>query len=209
MAKYSAGGTLLWVEDFAGNVNAIAVDGNGVPFINLGDATIEKLDPATGNSFGQCHGWRRSAERALPQHRGTQWLRVRPMGQQDHQVHHGPGPRVEHGAHQTLRRRIPRISVDGAGNVWATFYAVFGTVSLGGTDCTSFRGYIYNLSGGNGDVLACTSPGAFKFKKVFNTGSGDWLVQGDFAFNQPNVVKYDGTQTAVWSAPTSMRRTST
>lgn len=47
VAKYSASGTLAWVKDFNGGVNAIAVDGNGTPFINLGDATIEKLDPPT------------------------------------------------------------------------------------------------------------------------------------------------------------------
>ena len=53
VAKYTAGGTLLWVKDFAGGVNAIAVDGNGTPFINLGDASIVKLDPATGKVVWQ------------------------------------------------------------------------------------------------------------------------------------------------------------
>jgi hypothetical protein len=203
VAKYSAGGTLLWVKDFAGGVNAIAVDGNGVPFVNLGDATIEKLDPATGNSVASATGGgdlQNVLYHNIVVHNGyvfAQWgnkitkytmdltpvwstLLTKPFGAESY-----------------------RITVDGAGNVWATFYALFGTVSLGGTDYTSFpAGYIYNLSGGNGDVLGCTSPGAFKFKKVFNTDSGAWLVQGDFAFNQPNVVKYDGGQTAVWSAPT-------
>ena len=56
VAKYTSAGTLLWVKDFAGGVNAIAVDANGNPFINLGDATIEKLDPANGNSIASAPG---------------------------------------------------------------------------------------------------------------------------------------------------------
>jgi hypothetical protein len=203
VAKYNASGTLLWVKDFAGGVNAIAVDGNGVPFINLGDATIEKLDPANGLTVAS----------------GTGGGDLQNVGYHNIVVHNGYvfaqwGNKItKYTMDLTPVWSTPltkpfgaesyRISVDDDGNVWATFYAVFGTVSLGGTDYTSFpAGYIYHLSGGNGDVLGCTSPGAFKYKKVFNTGTGDLLVQGDFAFNQPNVVKYDGTFTAVWSVPT-------
>jgi hypothetical protein len=93
--------------------------------------------------------------------------------------------------------------VDDAGNVWATFYAIFGTVTLGGTDYSSFpAGYIYSLNGSDGSVTSATNMGAFKMKKVYHTASNDLLLIGDGAFNTPYVVKYDAALTAIWSVPT-------
>ena len=203
VAKYTAGGTLLWVKDFAGGVNAIAVDGNGTPFINLGDASIVKLDPATGNTVASSTGGgdlQNVGYHNIVVHNGyvfAQW------GNKISKYTMDLTPVWSTPLTKPFGAESFRISVDDDGNVWATFYALFGTVTLGGTDYTSFpAGYIYKLSGGNGAVLTCDSPGAYKYKKVFSTGNGELLVQGDFAFNQPNVVKYDGTLTAVWSVPT-------
>lgn len=96
-----------------------------------------------------------------------------------------------------------RITVDGAGNTWATFYAIFGTVTSGGTDYTAFpAGYVYSLSAADGAVLNATPMGAFKIKKVYNTALNEWLLIGDGAFNTPYVVKYDATATAIWSVLT-------
>ncbi|MCC7500916.1 MAG: hypothetical protein IT229_00205 [Flavobacteriales bacterium] len=204
VAKYSASGTLLWVKDFAGGVNAIAVDGNGNPFINYGDATIEKLDPANGNSVAsatgggdlQNVGYHNLAVDAS-NNVIAQWGNK--ITKYDNALNTlWSTPLVKPTFCESFR-----ISLDGSGNVWATFYALFGTVTLGGTDYTTFpNGYIYNLDGSTGAVLSCASPGAYKIKKVIGGDAGTLYAFGDFAFNDPYLVKYDASLTALSSVLT-------
>lgn len=205
VAKYSASGTMAWVKDFTGGVNAIAVDGNGSPFINLGDATIEKLDPTNGNTIASGTGG--GDLQNVGNHNIVVDASNNVIAQWGNKITKYTNDLVElwstplvkpFGAAESFR-----ITVDGAGNTWATFYAIFGTVTLGGTDYTAFpAGYVYSLSGTDGAVLNATPMGAFKIKKVYNTALNEWLLIGDGAFNTPYVVKYDATVTAVWSVAT-------
>lgn len=201
VAKYSASGTLLWVKDFTGGVNAIAVDGNGIPFINLGDATIEKLDPATGATTASATGggdlmnvvYHNIAVDAANNVIAQWGSKITKYDNALNQIWSTPLVKP------TLAESF-RVSIDAGGDVWATFYAIFGTVTLGGTDYTTFpNGYIYGLSGTTGEVLSCASPGAYKVKKAFHESSGDIYASGDFAFNTPGMVKYDASLVAQWS----------
>lgn len=201
VAKYSGSGTLLWVKDFAGGVNAIAVDASGNPFINLGDATIEKLDPANGNSVASAAGT--GDLQNVGYHNIVvdatnnviaQWGNK--ISKYDNALNPiWSAPLVK----PTLAESF-RVSVDADGDVWATFYALFGTVTLGGTDYTTFpNGYIYRLAGSTGEVISCETPGAYKIKKAFHEDNGDIYACGDFAFNTPGMVKYDASMIAQWS----------
>ncbi|MBL8000859.1 MAG: hypothetical protein JNL05_02750 [Flavobacteriales bacterium] len=201
VAKYTQVGTLLWVKAFPGGVNAIAVDGNGNPFINLGDATIEKLDPANGNSVASAAGsgdlqnvLYHNIEIDASNNVIAQWGNK--ITKYDNALNQlWSTPLVKPNLAESFR-----ISVDDSGDVWATFYALFGTVTLGGTDYTTFpNGYIYRLDGTSGAVSNCASPGAYKIKKVFHTGGGELNAFGDFAFNDPYMVKYDVNLTALQS----------
>ena len=201
VAKYSANGTLLWVQGQVGGVNAIAIDGNGNPFINLGDASIEKLDPATGNSIASATG---SGDLMnVLYHNITIDANNNVIAQWGNKITKYDSALNEIWSRPLVKPSLAesfRASVDSNGDVWATFYAIFGTVSLGGVDYTSFpAGYIYKLSGDDGSVLSCASPGAYKVKKVFANGAGELLASGDFAFNTPGMVKYDAGLTAMWS----------
>ena len=205
VAKYSASGTLAWVKDFSGGVNAIAVDGNGTPFINLGDATIEKLDPANGTSIASGTGG--GDLQNVGNHNIVVDAGNNVIAQWGNKITKYNNDLVEQWSTPLVKpfgsAESFRITVDGAGNTWATFYALFGTVTLGGTDYTAFpAGYVYSLSAVDGAVLNATPMGAFKIKKVYNTAMNEWLLIGDGAFNTPYVVKYDATVTAIWSVPT-------
>lgn len=206
VAKYSASGTLLWVKDFPAGVYSIAVDYAGNPFVNLGDNTIAKLDPANGNTVASAPA----------------------SGDLQNVVYHnivvGEGNNVvaqwgnsitkyDNALNEIWSTPISkpfgaetyRITIDTYDYVWATFYAMSGTVSLGGTDYTSFpAGYVYQLDAATGDVLTCLSPGAFKLKELFEKepGGNGFIVSGDFAFNSPYVVKYDNQFEQVWAVPT-------
>jgi hypothetical protein len=204
VAKYTAGGALTWVKDFPGGVNAIAVDHDGIPYINLGDGTIERLDPATGNSTASGTGG--GDLQNVVYHNivvdannnvFAQWGNKITKYDNDLNVLWSTALVKSFGCESF------RISVDATGDVWATFYAIFGTVTLGGTDYTNLpNGYIYRLSGSTGEVLNCTSPGAYKIKKVIAGEAGALYALGDFAFNTPYVVKYDASLTGLWSAAT-------
>lgn len=204
VAKYTSAGTLLWVKDFAGGVNAIAVDANGNPFINLGDATIEKLDPANGNSIASAPG---SGDlQNVGYHNIVIDANNNVLAQWGNKITKHSNDLVEQWSTPLVKPNLCesfRISVDGAGNVWATFYALYGTVTLGGTDYTTFpNGFIYSLDGSMGTVLNCASPGAYKIKQVIGGTAGTLYAFGDFAFNDPYVVKYDANLTALWSVLT-------
>ena len=204
VAKYTSGGTLLWVKDFAGGVNAIAVDGNGNPFINYGDATIQKLDPTNGNSVASATGG--GDLQNVGYHNIAIDANNNVFAQWGNKITKHNNDLVEQWSTPLVKPTFCesfRISVDGAGNVWATFYAIFGTVTLGGTDYSTFpNGYIYSLDGSSGAVLSCASPGAYKIKKVIGGDAGTLYAFGDFAFNDPYLVKYDAGLTALWSALT-------
>jgi hypothetical protein len=192
------------VKDFAGGVNAIAVDGSGNPFINYGDATIEKLDPANGNSVASATGG--GDLQNVGYHNIVIDANNNVLAQWGSKITKHSNDLVEQWSTPLVKPTFCesfRISVDDAGNVWATFYAIFGTVTLGGTDYTSFpNGYIYSLDGSSGAVLSCASPGAYKIKKVIGGDAGALYAFGDFAFNDPYVVKYDASLTALWSVLT-------
>lgn len=204
VAKYSSAGTLLWVKDFAGGVNAIAVDGNGNPFINYGDASIQKLDPTNGNSVASATGG--GDLQNVGYHNIAVDANNNVFAQWGNKITKYNNDLVEQWSTPLVKPTFCesfRISVDGAGNVWATFYAIFGTVTLGGTDYSTFpNGYIYSLDGSTGAVLSCASPGAYKIKKVIGGDAGTLYAFGDFAFNDPYLVKYDASLTAIWSALT-------
>ncbi|HRH67958.1 MAG TPA: T9SS type A sorting domain-containing protein [Flavobacteriales bacterium] len=208
VAKYSASGTLTWVKEFSANVNAIAVDGNGVPFINLGDQTILKLDPANGSETASGAG---GGDLMNVLYHNivvdgsnniiAQWgNKIRKYDNALNEIWSTPLVKA-FGAESF------RISVDNNGLVWASFYAVFGTVTLAGTDYTTFpNGYIYHLDGADGGVMGCVvlTPGgtASKPQEVINDGSSNLYVSGTFAFNAPYIVKVDPSFTTIWSVPT-------
>lgn len=208
VAKYSPAGVLIWVQEFSANVNAIAVDGNGTPFINLGDATIEKLDPSNGNSTASGTGGGDlmnvvyhnivvdDANNVI-----AQWGNKITKYDND-LVTQWSAPLVKGFGSESFR-----ISVGTDGHVWATFYAIFGTVTLGGTDYTTFpNGYIYELDGANGAVLGCdalTIGGtANKPKEVITDGVGNLYMNGNFAFNASYIMKLDPAFAQIWAVPT-------
>ncbi len=204
VAKYSASGTLLWVKDFNGGVNAIAVDGNGNPFINLGDATIEKLDPANGNSVASGAGG--GDLQNVGYHNIVVDASNNVIAQWGNKI-----TKYDNALNvlwstpliKPFAAESHRITVDENGDAWATFYAVFGTVTLGGTDYSDFpKGYIYSLDGATGAVSSSDSPGAYKMKEVYHMANDELIVNGDFAFNAPYIVKYDASLTAIWSIAT-------
>lgn len=206
VAKYSEAGVLLWVKDFPAGVYSITVDGTGNPFINQGDNLIAKLDQANGNALASVsaagdlmnvlyHNITVDASNNII----AQWgSRITKYDNSLTELWSTP-------ITKSFGAETYRISVASDGDIWATFYAAFGTVTLGGTDYTNFpAGYFYQLDAATGGVLACLSPGAFKLKKFFTLPSGGpgFIASGDFAFNAANVVKYDAQLVQVWAVPT-------
>jgi hypothetical protein len=203
VAKYNSAGSVLWVKDFPATIQAIAIDASGSPIVTRYENAILKLDPANGNTLVETPA---SGNLMNPQFHNivvdgdnniiAQWgNKITKYNNDLVEIWSTP---ITFSLAETYR-----VSVDGEGNVWATFYALFGTVTLGGTDYTTFpNGYIYNLDGTTGEVLGCNVYSASKPKEVIHDVAGNFYVNGDLSFNAAHIVKLDASFAVLWSAPT-------
>lgn len=207
VAKYNAGGSLLWVKDFPAAIQAVAIDASGSPIVTQYENSIMKLDPATGNTLLST-----SASGNLI---NTQFHNIvvdgsnNVIAQWGNKITKYNNDLVESWSTplSASLAETYRVSVDPDGNVWASFYALFGTVTVGGTDYTTFpNGYIYSLDGTTGAVLGCdifsADGSANKPKEVIHDVAGNLYVNGDLSFNAAHIVKLDVSSAVVWSVPT-------
>ncbi len=207
VAKYNSAGSLVWVKDFPATIQAIAIDAGGSLFATRYENAILKLDPANGNTLIETPA---SGNLMNPQfHNLVVDGSNNVIAQWGNKITKYNNDLVEQWSTPLTASLAEsyRVSVDGAGTVWASFYALFGTVNLDGTDYTNFpNGYIYSLNGATGDVLGCNiysaDGSANKPKEVIHDDAGNFYVNGDLSFNAAHIVKLDGSSSVLWSKPT-------
>ncbi|MBK7431726.1 MAG: hypothetical protein IPI62_12595 [Bacteroidetes bacterium] len=83
-----------------------------------------------------------------------------------------------------------RLNLDNSGNVYASFYALFGTVTVGTITKSNFpNGYIYKLDNATGQPLFVDSVliagAASKIKEVIPDNSGNYYIMGDGSLIPP------------------------
>jgi hypothetical protein len=210
VAKYSTQGNIQWVQGYGGNVYSIAIDQNNNPFINLSDGEIYKLDPANGN---QLNSALIGGNLMSPQ-----WHNI--VIDNNNNVIIGVGNKIrkfDNNLNQIWNTPISaslietyRISLDNSGNVYGTYYALFGTVTVGNISKSNFpNGYMFKLDATTGNPLLVDSirigGQASKIKEVIIDAANNYYFSGDGAFNAPHVLKTDNAYNVIWdkSLPTN------
>lgn len=210
VAKYSPNGNIIWVQGYGGTVYSIAIDQNNNPFINLNDGEIYKLDPSNGNQL--------NSSLIGGNLMNPKWHNI--VVDNSNNIIIGVGNKIikfDNNLNQIWSTPITaslmesyRISLDGSGNVFGTYYALFGTVTVGNIPKSNFpNGYMYKLDGSTGSPLLVDSirigGQASKIKEVIIDASNNYYFSGDGAFNAPHVLKTDNAYNVIWdkSLPTN------
>ena len=204
VACYDATGSALWLAGTSSAVYSIACDANGYLFINTGDAAIHKLDAGNGNDLG------------------TITLSGSLMNPQWHNIVIHGNDVIAQGGNKILKfdnnlnqlwstpvnaslAETFRLNLDANGDVYGTFYALFGSVTVGSVTKSNFpNGYVYRLDGATGNVLSCDSilinGAASKIKEYIPAaGSPQFYISGDGAFNTPTVLKDGPSLSDTWT----------
>lgn len=201
--KLDVNGNVQWVKEYSNGVRSITVDNNNVPFINIGSSEVARIDPAngtilssgsfTGNlmSISQ-HNIEADASNNIYVQGGSNIVKF------DNALNQLWSTPVTFSLAETFK-----INLDNAGNVYATFYALFGTVTVGTVTKSNFpNGYIFKLDNATGQPVFVDSvllAGAVsKVKEVIPDNAGNYYIMGDGAFNTPHVVKMTDTYTTLW-----------
>lgn len=210
VVKYTSSGNIIWAQGYGGAVYSIAIDQNNDPFINLSDGQLYKLDPANGNQL--------ISSLIGGNLMNPQWHNI--VVDNNNNIIIGVGNKIrkfDSNLNQIWSTPLTaslmetyRISLDGNGNVYGTFYAIFGTVTVGTISKSNFpNGYMFKLDGTNGNPLLVDSirigGQASKIKEVIVDASNNYYFSGDGAFNEPHVLKTDNAYSVIWdkSLPTN------
>lgn len=205
VVKYSSTGKLLWAHGYGSVIYAIAVDNNNTPVIHW-ESEIYKLNPAngdinytasgmiTGNLMNPVyHNIKIDAGNNIIVQAGNKVIKF------DNNFKILWSTPVTASLAETYR-----ISLDNAGNVYGTFYAIFGTVTVGTISKTNFpNGFLYKLDANTGspvfvDVIQIAGA-ASKIKHVIVDSSENYYMVGDGAFNAPYILKLDKTKKTIWN----------
>lgn len=204
VVKYSSSGNFIWASGIGSNVYSIAIDNSGIPVINQGDQTLYKLDPATGavnfSTSGSIAGnlinpqWHNivfDANNNIIAQAGNKIIK---FDNNFNQLWNTP---VTASLAETFR-----INIDANGDVYGSFYALFGTVTVGGISKSNFpNGYIYKLNAASGSPQFVDSVliagAASKIKEVI-VSNGNYYISGDGAFNTAHVLKMTPAYNVLW-----------
>lgn len=211
VAKYSSSGQFLWAHGYGSPIYAIAIDNNNTPVIHW-ESEIYKLNPANGDIDYSVYGMI-SGNRMNP-------------GYHNIKIDSGNNIIVQAGnkvikfdtnfnvlwstpVTSTLAETF-RISLDELGNVYGSFYALFGTVTVGTISKTNFpNGYMYKLDAATGTPqfvdLIQFGGNASKLKVIIADKAGNYYLSGDGAFNTPVVAKFDNNKVPIWSKTLSSK----
>lgn len=205
VAKYDASGNVLWAQGYSATIYAIAINNQNIPVINQGDNSIYKIDPSNGNpdntAYGMLSGNLMSSKYHNIQIDASNNILVQGGNKVikfDNSFNTLWSTPVTASLAETFR-----IYLDNAGNVYGTFYALFGSVTVGSVTKSNFpNGYLYKLDGATGSVLLCDSiflNGAVsKIKAVIPDNNGHYYVMGDGAFNTPHVERITTSYSTLW-----------
>ncbi|MBK7856263.1 MAG: T9SS type A sorting domain-containing protein [Bacteroidetes bacterium] len=204
VVKYSSSGNFIWVSGISSSVYSIAIDNSGTPIINQNDQTLYKLDPATGivdfSISGSISGnlmnpqWHNivcDAGNNIIAQAGNKIIK---FDSNFNQLWSTP---VTASLAETFR-----ISADANGDVYGSFYALFGTVTIGGVSKSNFpNGYIYKLNAATGSpqfVDSILIAGAASKIKEIIVNNGNYYISGDGAFNTAHVLKMTPSYSTLW-----------
>jgi hypothetical protein len=204
VVKYSNDGTFLWASGIGASVYSIAINNSGIPIINYGDQALYTLNPDTGefnySPSGSFNG----------NNQNPQWHNIVIDSGNNSIVQAGNKiVKFDSGFNQLWSTPVTgtlietfRINLDESGNVFGTYYGLFGTVTVGTTPKSSFpNGYIYKLNSTNGTPLFVDvfliGGNASKIKEVIPSGS-DYYISGDGAFNTAVVLKTSTNYSLIW-----------
>ena len=205
IAKYTANGNFIWAVGQGAAIYSIAIDQNNIPVVNYGDNTIYKVDPATGNLNMSTsasingnnqnpflHNLEIDANNNIICQAGNKIVKL------DNNLNQLWSTAISSSLMETFR-----ISLDNSGNVYSTFYALFGTVTIGSITKSNFpNGYLVKLDAATGNPLLVDSiligGNASKIKVVIPDNAGNYYVSGDGAFNTPHLLKLTTAYATVW-----------
>jgi hypothetical protein len=204
IAKYDNNGALLWVKGLGGAAYSIAVDRTDTPVINLNDGMVYKVDPSTGTLLDLTGGLLGGNLQNPVNHNIC-------IDDSNNIIVQAGNKVVKFASDFTTLWSTTvtsslmetfRINLDENGNVYGTFYALFGTVTVGGVTKSTFpNGYAYKLAAGTGTPLFVDSiligGNVSKIKEVIPV-NGDYVVMGDGAFNTPVVLKMTPAYAVLW-----------
>ncbi len=205
VVKYTSGGAFLWARGYGYAIYSIAVDSNNVPFINVGDSEVYDISPADGapsGAFGTISGNSQNPQ----QHNLLIDSDNNIVVQGGNKVIKFTDNLVEIWATlvtPSVVLEASRIAIDDSNNVYGAFYALFGTVTIGGITKSTFpNGYLFKLDGQTGTPLFVDSVffggAASKIREVVVDGAGNYYLSGDGAFNVPHVAKFDNNKATLW-----------
>lgn len=205
VVKYDNLGNFIWAQGYDANIYSIAIDNNNIPVINYGDNTIYKIDPSDGTLNMTVSGL------FSGNLQNSQWHNIEIDGNNNIIVQAG-NKIVKFDNNLTQLWSTPitsslietfRLSLDSQGNVYSTFYGLFGSVTVGTFTKTDFpNGYLFKLDNGTGVPIFCDSirinSNASKIKEVLADNAGNYYVSGDGAFNTAFIGKYSSNYAPIW-----------
>ena len=200
--KYSNSGSFIWASGIGSRVFSIAIDNNNTPVINKGDQEVYRLNATTG------------AEILTP----SAFIQGNLINSIFHNVVVDGGNNIivqagnkilKYDNNFNLLWSTPVTSsifetylINLDGNVFGSFYALFGTVTVGTVTKSTFpNGYIYKLDGSNGNPMFVDSvliAGAVSKIKEVIPKNGNYYISGDGAFNTAHVLKVTPTYAVLW-----------
>lgn len=204
VAKYSSTGKFLWAHGYGSPIYSIATDNNNTPVIHW-ESEIYKLNPANGDIDYTSSGMI-SGNLMNPIYHNIE------IDSGNNIIVQAGNKVIKFDNNFKILWSTPvtaslaetyRISLDNAGNVYGTFYALFGTVTVGTVTKSAFpNGYIYKLDANTGNPVfvdvAQIGGAASKIKHVIVDNSENYYIVGDGAFNAPHIVKLDKTKKTIW-----------
>lgn len=204
VVKYSNDGSFIWATGLGLNANSIAVDNTNTPIINFGDQGVYKLNPTTGEFIESTSG-------AISGNlQNSKWHNIVIDASNNIIVQAGNKiVKFDTNFNQLWSTPVSgslietfRISLDQSGNVYGTFYGLFGTVTVGSVSKSNFpNGYIYKLDANTGMPLFVDAfligGNASKIKEVIVSGD-NYYISGDGAFNTAVVLKTTATYSLLW-----------
>lgn len=204
VVKYNNSGNFIWASGVSSNVYCVAIDNNNIPVINAGDQALYKLDPATGvvdmTTSGLISG----------NLQNSQWHNV-VIDNNNNIIAQAGNKIVKFDPNFNLLWSTPvssslmesfRINLDANGNILGSFYALFGSVTVGTVTKSNFpNGYMYKLDAATGAPLFVDSVliggTASKIKEVVEE-NGNYYISGDGSFNTAHVLKLTTAYAVLW-----------